>query len=152
MLTARPCSWLSGDYDVHRDGEFLTSVLFTWFREGGSFDLAGEEFQIRREAGWGEFVLSQREERVCTALKPSAFFRSFELASDGRTLTLAAKSALSRCFVLKEDGKIVGEIWPAFLTRRATIDLPGFLPLAVQAFLFWLVAIMWRRAARSSSS
>jgi hypothetical protein len=48
---------------------------------------------------------------------------------------------------------VLGRIEPkGALTRRTTIDLPEELPLPMQAFCFWLVLVLWNRAAAAASS
>jgi hypothetical protein len=100
----------------------------------------------------GDFFLMNNDVLVAKADKPSAFSRRFVITAAGREMTLAAESPLTRRFRLTENGRTIGTIRPNhFLTRKCTIDLPEDIETPVQIFIFWLVVLMWRRAAKSSS-
>ena len=86
---------------------------------------------------------------VASARKPSAFFRAFEVELPGRRFELKAVSVWGREFGLYEGETLIGRIGPAsWLGRSAVIDLPDALPTEAQVFLFWLVLVLRKRAAR----
>jgi hypothetical protein len=124
-----------------------------WLREGGSFVWQETAFTLTREHLWsGEFLLRRGEGILARATKPSPFLRRFDIRLGERTLRLEAAFAFTRCFRLVEGDAVVGTVEPdhAF-TRKCTIDLPGDLGVPESVFLFWLVALMWRRAASASA-
>ena len=152
MLRAEPSNWFSWSYDVFEDDQHLTTVDLAWMREAGSFELGGQRFDIAREPGWGDFVLSAGGDAICRARKPSAWFRSFQVVIGDRHLTLEAQSPLNRTFVLREGGATFGEIRPqGILSRKAVVMLPESLSRAVQVFIVWLVIVLWRRQANASA-
>ena len=68
-------------------------------------------------------------------------------------LVLQAERALTRTFEVREADRPIGRLRPLGLfTRRTEVDLPPYLPPAIQAFLFALVAVQWRRTNRQAAA
>lgn len=154
MLTAQPRSIFSWSFTVYDGGDPLAEVDLSWFRERGSFHLAGHEFDVLRTSMLqGEFALHSAGITLATARKISPLLRSFEVCCQDRQYDLKAFHPFTRQFGLYHDDRPIGSIRPLHLfTRKAQIDLPQGIVLPVRIFMFWLVLILWRRAARSSSS
>jgi len=153
MLTAIPRSIFSWSFTVYDGGTPLADLDMSWFRERGSFVLAGHPFDVLRTSILGgEFELRSDESVLAIAKKTSPFLRAFNLRADGRAFSLRADHPFTRCFGLYEGDRRVGIIEPLhFLTRKTRIDLPTGINPPVQVFMFWLVVVLWRRAASSSS-
>jgi hypothetical protein len=152
MLHAAPTGLFTWDYTVYEDDTPIAFIDMSWWRERGEVQIAGVTFQVYRESLLaGRFVLQSGDQVLARAEKPSAFFRAFTVEADGRRMELRALSWWTRSFGLFEGGRQVGSIRPkGWLTRKAVINLPSDLFLPVRVFLFWLVLILWRRAAQSS--
>ncbi|MDX1548419.1 MAG: hypothetical protein R3247_15580 [Rhodothermales bacterium] len=150
MLRAEPYSLFSWDYVVY-DGEVaVADIDVAWLRERAIVDIGDLACEVKRE-GWGSkgYTFEAGGQRLMRAVKPSAFFRRYEVTVGGDAYVLEAQSAFRRTFVLRTmDGVVLGTIAPDHpFTRRMRIDLPEALPLAVRVFLVWLVIVQWRRAA-----
>lgn len=154
MLRAEPKGFFSWDFRVYDGGQEIAEISLDWWTESAEVLIAGENCRVYREGLLsGAFNFEVRGVVVARAEKPSAFFRRFLVRSDGREYDLKARSPFTRRFGLYESGRLVGTIEPmGWFTRKAVIALPDDTPSPVQVFMFWLVWIMWRRAARSSSS
>ena len=154
MLEARPKGWLSWRFELCAGGRAIVSMDMAWLTEGGSFVWEGVEYGLSREGLWsGDFVLQAGGDTPARAAKPSAFLRRFDVHVGSRHLTLEAASALTRKFHLVENGSVVGAVTPLHpFSRRCTIVFPDDLTLPVQVFLFWLVALIWRRAANAAAA
>jgi hypothetical protein len=97
--------------------------------------------------------LTADQEVWARATKESAFVRRFVVRTAERELILEPAALFARSFRLVENAMIVGYVLPDhFFTRACTLEFPDDLPAPVQVFLFWLVALMWRRAARAAAS
>ena len=153
MLRAEPKGFFSWDFRVYDASQEIADISLDWWTESADVLIAGETCRVYREGLLGgAFNFEVRGVGVARAEKPSAFFRRFLVNSDQRRYELKARSPFTRRFGLYEAGRLVGTIEPAgWFIRKATIDLPDDIPSPVQVFMFWLVWIMWRRAARSSS-
>ena len=154
MLRAEPKNWFSWDYPVYDDGAPVADLDLAWVREAGEVIIESVACTLYRESLLsGAFILEAGGFLLARAEKPSALFRTFEIAYDDRHhYTLQARSAFSRTFVLREGDRETGSIYPDHLfSRKMTVDLPEALPLAVRVFITWLVLLMWKRAAQSSS-
>jgi hypothetical protein len=155
MLRAIPTGWFSTKYDLLENENPVGRIDLAFASESASFTIQGEELKAYRE-GWmsGRFLLeSERNGIVASAEKPSAMYRSFDITYAGHSYTLEARSVFSRNFFLREGENDIGSIRPDHLfTTRSTIELPDHLPIHIQAFLFWLTAILWGRETNSAAA
>jgi hypothetical protein len=152
MLYAVPRSIFSWGFEVYLDNDLLAVIDMAWVREGGDFSHEGCNYQLRKEQMFsGNFSIESDGKSVATASK-TAFVRSFEIRTENQAYTLKAVSPFTRSFVLEQDGHVVGRISPNHpFTRKCVIDLPQELSIAARLFIFWLVLLMWRRAASNNA-
>lgn len=153
-LQANPHSFFSWDFTVLRAGATIAEVDMAWVRERAEFEVADRTYHVHRESlTQGIFVLRSADQVLARARKVSPFSRAFEIEYQGRKLRLRAASVLRREFELLENDARIGRIGPtSWVGRKAVIDLPDEIPIPVQVFLFWLVAVLWRRAAGAATS
>jgi hypothetical protein len=154
MLEASPVGIFSCAFTVSSGGETLAEVTPAWFSERAEVTVAGKPYALARESALeGTFAMRSGGRLVASARKPSAFFRAFEVELPGRRYELKAASVWGREFGLYEGDALIGRIGPAsWLGRSAVIDLPDALPTEVQVFLFWLVLVLWKRAASNAAA
>lgn len=151
MLRALPASRSSSAFRLVQDDREVGRLTPAALRERATFAVKDVAFAFYREGMRGDFVLEFEGSALARAQKPSVFTRRFMLEFEGRSYTLAAASAWKRAFVLREGDAEVGRVRPLSAFHNKTeIDLPDALPLPVQAFVFWLVLILWERAAAAS--
>jgi hypothetical protein len=153
MLRAIPRSIFSWGYSIYENEVEAARLTPAWASERGELNVGGTEYSLYRQ-GWlsGYFVIEGERGLLAQADKPSAFVRRFEITTyDHHELCLVAQSPMTRAFSVYERDIEIGRIYPDHcFTRKTTIELPGDMSLPVQAFLFWLVVLMWRRAKRNS--
>lgn len=150
MLKAVRRGLFSTKYEII-DGEAAVGVIAMGFAsESAEIEIEGSIYKAYREGFLhGAFLFRSEEAGVlASAEKPSAFERSFRVSFDDQIYTLEAESPIFRKFVLLENNSVVGSISPdGILTAESTIDLPAKFPVHIQAFMFWLVALLWKRAS-----
>ncbi len=152
MLHALPTSWFKPAFRLLRDDREVGLLTLSSFRERATFSVKDVEFAFQREGMMGDFVLEFQGSVLARAQKPSAFKQRFVLTFEGRSYALAAASWFGRPFVLREEDAEVGHIRPlSVFSNKSDLDLPDALPLPVQAFCFWLVLLLWKRAAAAAS-
>lgn len=154
MLRARPNSFFSWKFTIFDEADRnIAGIDIGWVREAGEVHLDGKTCRIYREHLFGgAFVLEEDGKEVARAEKPSALLRSFTLRHGEKQYILQAASPVVRTFVLSENDHPIGSIRPEnALTRKALIDLPAVMPLPVRIFIVWLVLVLWKRDAESSS-
>jgi hypothetical protein len=155
MLRAIPKSWFSWNFSILEDDVEVAGLDVAWMRERGQLTfIGGNEYDFYRQ-GWlsGLFLLEGDGTVLAQADKPNPFTRRFEVTFGSQTLTLVAQSPFTRAFDVYDGDRRIGSVYPDHcFTRKTTIDLPVDIPPPVKAFLFWLVALMWRRTAHNSSS
>jgi hypothetical protein len=154
MLKAIPKSWFSADYKVLENDDVIAIIGLSLLREAGELNIKGSAYRVYRERLLsGAFIIEANGAMLARAEKPSAFYRSFIVEHEGRKYTLEAESVWTRKFVLSEAGRQIGAVYPEHcMTRKAVIDFPEEIPLAVRLFMFWLVMILWKRASDASAS
>jgi hypothetical protein len=153
MIECLPKSLCSWDFTAGGLSSGRATVEYDWFTEQGRIIDAHIAYDIRKHGVFsGHWTLEQAGGVVAEAHKPSAMFRSFEVAGGAVHFTVRAESALTRAFEITIGQQIVGSIRPAHVfTRRATIQCAGTIPEHLQLFAFWLVGLTWRRSASSNS-
>ncbi len=153
-IRARPKHWFSWGFDLDLDGTAWVTFDMDWLREGGRFTWASTEYRLSREGVWsGDFLLVAGERVLAHATKENPFVRRFAIDIDGRELVLQAAGWFTPRFELIERDTVVGRVVrDHFFTRACTVEFPQDLSVPVQVFLFWLVALMWRRAANAGSA
>jgi len=123
--------------------------------EQGAIRLEGVQFEVRKHGMFsGYWTLDHEGNEVASGQKSTAFGRTFAIQDPSGDLILRAESAIGRSFRLERSGEIIATMVPDhILTRRATIDIrTETWDFPTVCFSFWLVALMWRRAAQSNSS
>ena len=153
QIEAEPKHMFSWGFVLSVNSQYLTTIDMAWLKEGGEFYWNTEVYKFNREGFMsGDFLLTKNNETIARATKPNPFTRRFVLHLENRELILAANSPFTRCFTLTENDMETGSIRPNHpLTRRTTIVFPENLNVPVQVFIFWLVVLMWRRAANNNS-
>ena len=148
MLNAVPKGWFTPDFTILQNDVPVADLDLSLWREAAELSVGGEIYQVYREGMIsGAFLLEAKSGVIARADKPHVFLRSFEVEYDGGKYILEAESAMMRKFVLRNGETEIGSIYPEHaFTSRAIVDLPEEMPLAVRLFLFWLVALMWKRA------
>lgn len=155
MLVAAPLAWYSSKFQFLRDDREVGLLKPAALSERATFTVKDVVFEFYREGLMGDFVLEFEGAALTRADKPSVFDRRFVITVEERHYVLEAESAWRRTFRFREkhDEAVLGRIAPeGLLTRCSTVDLPDDLPLPVQAFCFWLVLVLWNRAAAAASS
>ena len=152
MIEAVPKGWLSRDYELHRHRRPIATLDIAAMRDVATIEIDGVEHQFQRERMFGgAFLLKRGDEVLARAIKPSAFRNLFELEVLGRPYTLRRVSSFRREFGLYAGNQHIGGVTPvAWYTNRARIRVPDNWSAAVQAFVFWLALINWKREQSSS--
>jgi hypothetical protein len=154
MLRAAPRSWFSNTYLIAEDGVSVAALNLAVFREAAALRIDGDEYRLYRE-GWasGDFVLERNGAIVVRAAKPSAFRNLFEIDYNGQRFRLQRESAWRREFGLYRGEGRIGVLAPEGMwSRVAQGELPAELPLAVRAFIIWLMLLIWRRNDSAAAS
>jgi len=155
MLEAIPKTWFSWDFDiVDPGGQPVANLDMSAWREKATFAVGDTTYRIHRERLMsGAFLLEGEGAIVARAVKPSAFRHSFVVHQDGREYTLSRRSAFRREYVLRQDAREVGSVAPEkWFSRRAAVNLPDDLPLAVRVFIVVLVLLLWKRDSNAAAA
>ena len=153
VLRAIPTGFFAWGFSILEGGIEAAQLEMAWIAERGSFFYAGQRYELYRQA-WlsGLFILEAGGTVVAKASKVNPLSRSFDVAIGNRPIQLSALSPNTRAFGVYSGTSHIGDIYPDhFFTRKATVDLPADMALPSKVFLFWLAALMWRRAANSSN-
>jgi hypothetical protein len=152
MIRCLPTSLCSWDFVLQGDGQEAL-LEFNWLSEQGKITANGTEYDVCKHGVLsGNWTLESGGQAYLAAQKSSAFVCQFELTDTQSSYSLSARSMWGRSFELERDGDLLATISPDHLfTRRATIETPAAdADFELLAFAFWLVALMWRRAAQNN--
>jgi hypothetical protein len=154
MLTLVPKGWFTWRFSVEDSmGTAVAELNLTAWRERGSLIIGGREHQMSRTSLTGPFVLTLDDAEVAQAVKLSVFRYEFTITHAGAEYTLKRVSTWRRQFDLLQGDQKLGSVAPlSLLSRRAKIDLPYNLDLALQGFVAWLTLLMWKRDADSAGA
>ena len=153
MIEARPRNFFSRHYSLEAAGQTVAELDASRFKEAAALTVGGAPYRLFREGLFsGDFVLEKDGRPLLKASKPSAFRSQFDFELDGRLYSLKRASFLGKTFEVRQSDRVVGSVAKVSLfSRRATIDLPAAWPVPEQAFLFWLVLLIWKRQQRNSA-
>lgn len=144
-----PAGWFTRDRNIETNGR--TVLLRRRWLGNGEFTLDGEDYRIVA----GRLRRSARLERggftIATA-EAKWVLRGWDVVAANRRLELRRRFGRRTMSLVHGDIEI-GMMKPdGVLSRSATADFPGELPVEVRIFLIHLVLLLWarRRAAASS--
>jgi hypothetical protein len=134
-------------YRISRDGAAVGKIDCRSVREGAAITIGGATYTAAREGLIsGAYYLEADGNRLASATVASALKGGFIVQAGGRTMTLARAYAFGRALALTENGTPIGKIAPqGFFRRKAKAELPEDLAPELQAFLIWLVILIWQR-------
>ena len=140
-------------YTLTRDGAAIGQIDCGGIRQPAAIVIGDTTFRPARDGVLRTtYHLDGNGARLASAVPAGAAFRRFTVQADARTYALAVTSWTGRRFTLTENGTAVGTIArTGFFTTKCSADLPDDLPLGMQAFLIWLVIIIWRRQAATNA-
>ncbi|MCP3917079.1 MAG: hypothetical protein GY711_16145 [bacterium] len=152
-LVVEPTSIFATGYRIEDEtsGAELGILKFDWVGEKARYLAAGENLRLTREPWWGAFCMQRGRRTIARAVKPSAWFRKFEVRIGSERYELRARG-LGRKFEIFRHGRRVGRVEPkSFLTRGARLSAPSGLEQHQAVFLIWLTLILWKREQAAAS-
>jgi hypothetical protein len=161
MVTCLPVSMCSWNYRVLGlpAGEGRTEINL--FSEQGWLSLGGTSYDVVKQGPFsGQWTLERDGEIFAQARKPSSMYRMMLVTLGGATLAVQPESPFTRVFEVREilhtdrrdEERVVGTVRPVHpLTRRGEMSCDASVPQLAQLFVFWLVAMSWRRTASKNS-
>lgn len=154
MLKAVPTGWWTLKYELLDNEEVVGLVEFNFGSEGAKITIGSGIYNVRGE-GWfnREYFLATADDSLIASAENPVFSGRFVVDFDNRTYSLEKESGLlNPNYVLLQGSDVIGSIKrDGIFSRKCTIDIRGGLPLHIQAFLFWLVALLWKRATDSTA-
>lgn len=152
MLEAKRISIWRRGYDISADGRPLTRWERSLWRNGGSFALGTQRYEVQGNVWGTRYELSgDRGAPLATAERVGR--KNWSV-----TTSTGAVYQFTRPSVWRPDQVLLGAGGPAGWIRRtsawsgaASADLPG-LPHAVQVFAFVVVLTMWENRSAAAAS
>ncbi|MFD0893455.1 hypothetical protein KBB96_18670 [Luteolibacter ambystomatis] len=151
MIRCLPRGICSPSYHLEGEGH-QAEILFNAFGEGGELVIDGRSLTVEKQGFLsGSWALVDGGRVMATAGKTSAFTRTIEGEGPSGAFRLNAESVFGRTMLLEtRNGTAVISPDHAF-TRRASIGGPAA-DFTTACFAFWLTGMLWRRAAKNSST
>ena len=150
MLEILRTSWTVPRYVVRYEGDQCGIWERRRFGEAMTGELDGDRYELRRD-GRRRFVLMSSGTVLATA--EAARRGSWTISVDGLVYELRRKTRLRSEMELLRDGVVLGAIRKARAARAGAVcELPAELSAVLQAFIGFVVLILWNRAASSSGT
>jgi hypothetical protein len=152
-MTVVPRRWYSWDFSVTSGDRTVAVLDLASWRERAEIMIGDVTHRVFRErALGGDFIIEANGRELARATKASAFWPTMIVHYGGKDYTLRKPSMWRRAFALMDGERQIGTIAPeSAWTRRAVAELPDW-PVPIQAFVIWLVVILWKRDAESAAA
>jgi hypothetical protein len=151
MLQATKVGFWRSRYEISVDGRTVATWDNALWKSGGSFELAGRQYQVRGNA-WGNRYSMVDAEDTVVASADRAGRKRWTVEAAGQTYHFQRASLWSNEQELHVAGRRVGSVKrPSLWRGDVTADLPG-LPLPVQIFVIGVVITVWNQQAAAASA
>jgi hypothetical protein len=155
MLRAIPTGWWTVKYELLDSEVVVGLVEFNFGRDGAKIYVGNETYNVRGE-GWfsREYHLESPGNGIIASAGNPAFSGRFAVNFGNRSYSLEKESGLlNQNYILVDGTGVLGSIRrDSFFSRKSTIDISHSFPLPFQAFMFTLVALLWKRASDSAAA
>ncbi|RZS44181.1 hypothetical protein EV193_10156 [Herbihabitans rhizosphaerae] len=149
MLHSTTSGFFKRHYEITEDDRPLVTLEHGG-REKSSFTLDGVPYSIARDGG-KRLLLTERGRRTGTATRDGG--RRWSIDSDAGRFELVKPSMWKDGWELHRDGTSLGTISKnGAFSKGATADLPADIPLPVRLFAFYIVHVLWQRAASAAAA
>ncbi len=136
-------------YDVADEGRPVATLAGVR-REGYTFELDGESFQVTRQGYKGFSFSGSQAGEVARADKSSG--RTWTIHSMYGPLELVRTSIWKETYELHRFGQPAGTLSrDGAFKRTSTADLPEDLPLPLRLFIVCIVETLWERSRQAAS-
>lgn len=137
-------------YDITEEGRPV-ATLTGGRREGYTFEVDGETFQVTRQGYRGFTISGTQTGEVARADRSNG--RTWTIHSMYGPLELARTSIWKETWELRRFGQPAGTLSKdGAFKRGSTADLPDDLPLAIRLFVLCVVEILWERSRQAASA
>ena len=156
MLQVRPKSLAARAWEVRDDeGALVAELQSTLLSEGATVQLDGKVLRIAREGlTTGPWKLTDGDEVLYEASKPSADTRRFEVNVRGAWLDLSPEGSSTRRFSLVgPDWAQLGSVSKSgLLSRKVEVDLDDRVPVEAKLLLLFCALLAWSGGADGSTT
>ncbi|MAG56619.1 MAG: hypothetical protein CMJ83_10050 [Planctomycetes bacterium] len=154
MLEARPKSFCSSTWQIHRGDQVAAEFSHGWWNESAKLIVGDQLYRIERKGWSGAFRLLSGDQVVLSAKKASAWKARFEIQVGDDVMDIVPENWGGKSWIVtNRDGTIIGRMGRhSWWTRRAWVDFPEGMPVSVQAFLLCLAVFMWNRQSAGMGS
>jgi hypothetical protein len=149
MLRARRRGFFKREYEVSTDAQEVTT-LTGGRRESCVFSLSGTEYRIERD-GRKRFLLHGPDGRMATADRETG--REWSVRAATGNLKLVKPSMWRSGWEVQQRGTSKGGIrHDGAFKSTYTADVPADVPLLVAVFAFYVVLVIFERAANAAAA
>ncbi|MFD1369928.1 hypothetical protein [Actinoplanes sichuanensis] len=145
MLTAESTGFWGRAYTIAENGTPITTWDNSWWKSGGTFELAGRTYHVRANM-WGSRYTMLDPGGAVFAEAERVGRKNWTVHAGGRTYEFRRTSIFKSDQHLMDGERTVGTIRrTSSLTGNLTADLPG-LPLPLQVFVLGVLIVQWQSA------
>jgi hypothetical protein len=145
MLIMRKQGWLGWSYVVQNGTQQpVADLSVAVFGDSGSFSIQGTRYVVEHEGWLGRRFRLQRDGAIVARTSKGSAGHVFEIEAGEARYSLRQKSFASPEYVVLDGSRRVGSLLRPSYVRSAQVDACAEVPLPVQVFLLWLMALLWK--------
>jgi hypothetical protein len=145
MLTMTRRGWLGWNYVVHDEArQPIADLSVGTFGDSGSFSIQGTTYLVQHEGWFGSRFRLEKAGATIARSRSGSKGHAFEIEVGESRYSLGQPSFLSPKYALLDGATRIGSVVRPSYVRPAQVEVSVDTPLAVQVFLLWLVALLWK--------
>jgi hypothetical protein len=145
MLTMTRKGWLGWDYVVYDEArQPIADLSVGTFGDSGSFSIQGTTYLVQHEGWFGSRFRLERNGAIVARTRNGSKGHAFEIEVGESCYSLGQPSFFSAEYALLDGTRRIGSVVRPSYVRSAQVQVSVETPLAVQVFLLWLVAVLWK--------
>jgi hypothetical protein len=144
----------AGRWEIRRGDDIVATLVMRLLRERCTIDADGITVEGER-AGLLKpvYTLRNGERTVATVRKTSTIRTRYALDLGGAEITIRQRGWTGRQFLVARGDEQIGSVRRrGWWGQHAEINLPPEWPLGLKIFVFWIIALAWRRQDAAASS
>jgi hypothetical protein len=145
MLTMTRKGWLGWNYVVLDEArQPIADLSVATFGDSGSFSIQGTAYVVQHEGWFDRRFRLERDGAIVARARNGSPGHAFEIEAGESCYSLSQTSFSGPEYALLDGATRIGSVVRPSYIRPAQVQVRVDTPPAVQVFLLWLVAVLWK--------
>jgi hypothetical protein len=153
-LRGRLKGFWAGRWEINREEDLVATLVMRMLRERCTIEADGVTVEGERSGLMKPvYTLKNGERTIARVRKTSAVRTRYALDLGGAEITIRQTGWTGRQFLVSRGDEQIGSVRRrGWWGRHAEINLPPEWPLGLKIFVFWIIALAWRRQDAAAAS